>query len=172
MDAKIGTRKHSADQEEIKGHVCQICGADEESGAELRPGVLVRPAISEIIQKDLGSWDERGWICASDLQNFRPANRRERLYLPRRSLPRRDVVPVRRSEDPRQRLVRTEVHTDDQPHDPDRAVLHDPGHVLAQARADRAAPGRCHSHRNPAVHLLRRNVLHLVFFVHEGRGNL
>lgn len=50
-------------------HVCQICGAH--AGSELRAGVLVRPALGEFIQKDIGRWDERGWICESDLQKYR-----------------------------------------------------------------------------------------------------
>ena len=49
--------------------ICQVCGAD--AGGELRPGVLVRPAVGELIRSDLGRWDERGWICESDLQKYR-----------------------------------------------------------------------------------------------------
>ena len=50
-------------------HVCQICGAG--AGSELRAGVLVRPAVSEFIRKDLGGWNEEGWICERDLQMYR-----------------------------------------------------------------------------------------------------
>lgn len=49
--------------------VCQVCGAG--AGSELNPGMLVRPALSEFIQRDLGRWDEQGWICESDLQKYR-----------------------------------------------------------------------------------------------------
>ncbi|MGC8491204.1 MAG: DUF1003 domain-containing protein [Syntrophobacteraceae bacterium] len=49
--------------------VCQICGA--RACSELRAGVLVRPALGEFIAKDGGGWDERGWICESDLQKYR-----------------------------------------------------------------------------------------------------
>jgi uncharacterized membrane protein len=49
--------------------VCQICGSDREE--TLRPGVLVRPAVSELIRKETGSWSEEGWICIEDLLRFR-----------------------------------------------------------------------------------------------------
>ena len=52
-----------------KSRVCQICGRDQRS--ELHPGVLVRPAVAELIRKEIGSWSEEGWICANDLQKFR-----------------------------------------------------------------------------------------------------
>jgi uncharacterized membrane protein len=54
---------------EEKGRVCQICGSPAEE--ELRPGVLVRPAVGELIRRDLGGWDEQGWICETDLQRYR-----------------------------------------------------------------------------------------------------
>jgi uncharacterized membrane protein len=53
---------------ELRKRVCQICGA---VGLELRPGVLVRPAVGECIRQDLGQWDEQGWICENDLQKYR-----------------------------------------------------------------------------------------------------
>ncbi|MEN6474018.1 MAG: DUF1003 domain-containing protein [Syntrophaceae bacterium] len=49
--------------------VCQICGAGV--NAELRPGVMVRPAVGELIRRDHAGWDENGWICANDLQHYR-----------------------------------------------------------------------------------------------------
>ena len=52
-----------------KQRVCQICGSDNR--ANLRPGVLVRPALAEMIQKVSGKWSEDGWICIDDLQKFR-----------------------------------------------------------------------------------------------------
>jgi len=52
-----------------KNRTCQVCGVG--GNAELRPGILVRPAVSELIIKDHGSWDEQGWICANDLQHYR-----------------------------------------------------------------------------------------------------
>jgi uncharacterized membrane protein len=52
-----------------KRRVCQICGSDQLSS--LRPGVLVRPAVAELIQGKIGSWSEEGWICLDDLQRFR-----------------------------------------------------------------------------------------------------
>ena len=52
-----------------KRRVCQICGKDQHSG--LHPGILVRPAVGELIRKEIGSWSEEGWICSDDLQKFR-----------------------------------------------------------------------------------------------------
>ena len=49
--------------------VCQICGNDQSSA--LHPGVLVRPAVGELIRGQVGSWSEEGWICSADLQKFR-----------------------------------------------------------------------------------------------------
>jgi uncharacterized membrane protein len=49
--------------------VCQICGDDRISN--LGPGILVRPAISELIKGEIGSWAEQGWICTDDLERFR-----------------------------------------------------------------------------------------------------
>jgi uncharacterized membrane protein len=51
-----------------KQRVCQICGSDHAD--ELRPGVLVRPGVGELIRKEAGHWAEDGWICVSDLQKF------------------------------------------------------------------------------------------------------
>lgn len=52
-----------------KHRVCQICGSDQLS--TLHPGVLVRPAVAELIQGKVGRWSEEGWICSEDLQKFR-----------------------------------------------------------------------------------------------------
>jgi uncharacterized membrane protein len=49
--------------------VCQICGAGV--NAELRPGVMVRPAVGDLIKRDHGTWNEDGWICSNDLQRYR-----------------------------------------------------------------------------------------------------
>jgi uncharacterized membrane protein len=51
------------------GAVCQLCGAGEE--AELRPGIIVRPVVAELIKRDYGAWDEQDWICSEDLQKYR-----------------------------------------------------------------------------------------------------
>jgi len=51
------------------GRSCQICGAGAD--AELRPGVMVRPAVGELIKRDYGQWNEDGWICTNDLQRYR-----------------------------------------------------------------------------------------------------
>jgi len=50
-------------------HVCQICGSAVQ--ANLRPGVLVRPAVGDMIAADVGHWSEDGWICLADLQKYR-----------------------------------------------------------------------------------------------------
>ena len=52
-----------------KHRVCQLCGSDK--GTDLRPGVLVRPAVGEMIRQATGAWAEDGWICDRDLQNWR-----------------------------------------------------------------------------------------------------
>lgn len=49
--------------------VCQICG--NERVADLHPGILVRPPVAEMIQRQIGSWSEQSWICTEDLQKFR-----------------------------------------------------------------------------------------------------
>lgn len=49
--------------------VCQVCGSDQRSA--LHPGVLVRPAVADLIRAQFGSWSEAGWICSRDLQKFR-----------------------------------------------------------------------------------------------------
>ena len=52
-----------------KRRVCQICGSDQLS--TLHPGILVRPAVAELIQGKVGRWSEDEWICMDDLQKFR-----------------------------------------------------------------------------------------------------
>jgi uncharacterized membrane protein len=47
---------------------CQVCGSKKRN--DLRRAILVRPAISQIVQKTTGHWDENGWICLNDLQDF------------------------------------------------------------------------------------------------------
>lgn len=49
-------------------HACQICG--EKRASQLRRAIVVRPVISKIIQEKTGSWDENGWICLNDLQQY------------------------------------------------------------------------------------------------------
>lgn len=62
--------KHS---EKRSRTTCQICGKAEKK--ELRKAMIVRPSISDLIRRERGSWDEKGWICTDDLQKFR------RLYV-------------------------------------------------------------------------------------------
>ena len=47
---------------------CQICGSEVTNA--LRPGVLVRTGLGELIQKELGHWSEDGWICVTDLHKY------------------------------------------------------------------------------------------------------
>jgi uncharacterized membrane protein len=39
----------------------------------------VRPAIAELIRKEIGNWSEEGWICSDDLQKFRHEHVQELL---------------------------------------------------------------------------------------------
>jgi uncharacterized membrane protein len=57
--------------------VCQICGSNQI--ADLHPGVLVRPAVADLIRKMVGGWSEDGWICSADLQKYRHEYVRELL---------------------------------------------------------------------------------------------
>lgn len=47
---------------------CQIC--HKQVREYLRRGIIVRPAIAQLIQRDTGHWDENQWICIDDLQRF------------------------------------------------------------------------------------------------------
>jgi uncharacterized membrane protein len=47
---------------------CQICG--EQHVARLRPAIVVRPAVAELIRDEIGHWSEGGWICLDDLQKY------------------------------------------------------------------------------------------------------
>jgi len=50
-------------------HACQICGSKK--AEDLNPGILVRPAVAELIRQEHGNWDEYGWICSNDLLKYR-----------------------------------------------------------------------------------------------------
>ena len=39
----------------------------------------MRPAVAELILKEIGSWSEDGWICSDDLQKFRHKHVQELL---------------------------------------------------------------------------------------------
>ncbi|HXH02416.1 MAG TPA: DUF1003 domain-containing protein [Candidatus Competibacteraceae bacterium] len=52
----------------ITGKSCQVCGSSR-SGA-LHRAIVVHPALVELIRRELGRWDEGGWICTDDLQRF------------------------------------------------------------------------------------------------------
>jgi uncharacterized membrane protein len=48
---------------------CQICGTSR--ALSLRPAIVVRPAVAELIAAEAGHWDPDGWICLDHLQDFR-----------------------------------------------------------------------------------------------------
>lgn len=48
---------------------CQICG--EKQIDKLRPASTVRKELSDLILKETGNWDRKGWICANDLKKYR-----------------------------------------------------------------------------------------------------
>jgi hypothetical protein len=48
---------------------CQVCGTARIQS--LHPSIIVRPALAEEIQSELGHWDPEGWICDEDLQRYR-----------------------------------------------------------------------------------------------------
>ncbi|MBI5844345.1 MAG: DUF1003 domain-containing protein [Deltaproteobacteria bacterium] len=50
-----------------KAALCQICGSHD----ELKPAILVRPALAKIIRRDHGDFDDKGWICAIDYKAYR-----------------------------------------------------------------------------------------------------
>jgi len=45
---------------------CQICGRT----TSLRRAIFVRPTVAGVIQREVGRWDESGWICLEDLQRY------------------------------------------------------------------------------------------------------
>lgn len=47
---------------------CQVCGSSERS--HLRRAAVVRPALRQLMEKDLGQWDEKGWVCLDDMQKY------------------------------------------------------------------------------------------------------
>lgn len=48
--------------------LCQVCGTTHR--AVLRRAIIVRPALVQLIQREIGHWDENRWICLDDLQRF------------------------------------------------------------------------------------------------------
>jgi len=48
---------------------CQICGCDKR--CDLQRGIFVRPLVAELIRQEVGHWNEEGWICTSDLLQYR-----------------------------------------------------------------------------------------------------
>jgi len=62
------TTTTTTDPSEAHKKSCQVCGTTQRS--KLRRALTVRPAISELIRMKKGSWDENGWVCIDDLQQF------------------------------------------------------------------------------------------------------
>jgi uncharacterized membrane protein len=48
---------------------CQVCG--ESRRAKLKPAIVVRPAVAELLRKDVPTWTDDGWICVDDLARYR-----------------------------------------------------------------------------------------------------
>ena len=47
---------------------CQVCQTSLR--ANLCRAIIVRPAIAQLIQREIGHWNENLWICLDDLQRF------------------------------------------------------------------------------------------------------
>jgi uncharacterized membrane protein len=48
---------------------CQICGENRRN--HLRPAIVVRPPVAELVRNDVPAWSSHGWICADDLARYR-----------------------------------------------------------------------------------------------------
>lgn len=48
---------------------CQLCGNTNPS--ELRRAILAGSSVAELVMKTRGNWDDNGWICSKDLNQFR-----------------------------------------------------------------------------------------------------
>lgn len=56
---------HNASSKEA---ACQVCGTSRR--AVLRRAITVRPAVTLLMQKAVERWDENGWVCLDDLQEY------------------------------------------------------------------------------------------------------
>ena len=64
---------------------CQVCGTT--ARGKLRRAIVVRPALAELIRKDLpAGFHEDGWICTEDLDRYRHAYVRSLLEAERGEL--------------------------------------------------------------------------------------
>ena len=72
------------DQDTQQTKKCQICGSADEH--LLYRARTVRSNIAETIKKQVGDWDEEGWICAKDLEEYRLAYVEELLTIEREGL--------------------------------------------------------------------------------------
>ncbi len=53
-----------------EGHTCQLCKKKYDIRS-LYPAELVRPHVVEFIKLNFPEWDEKGYICSTDLRRFR-----------------------------------------------------------------------------------------------------
>ncbi len=51
-------------------HHCQICGVSNKN-QNLYPAEMIRPSLSVYIRSQFHQWDNSGYICIKDLNNFR-----------------------------------------------------------------------------------------------------
>jgi uncharacterized membrane protein len=51
-------------------NTCQICHKEKKRD-QLRPAITVRHSLVDLITKDGHQWDENGFICVDDLNNYR-----------------------------------------------------------------------------------------------------
>lgn len=51
-------------------HSCQICGKNSPK-YEVLSAIIIRPVITELIEKNFPQWNPKGYICRDDLQKYR-----------------------------------------------------------------------------------------------------
>jgi uncharacterized membrane protein len=58
--------------------LCPVCGKSR-AASQLVPGILIRPAIRELIRRENPDWADESVICRDDLNNYRAQYVRETL---------------------------------------------------------------------------------------------
>jgi hypothetical protein len=94
--------------------------------------------------------------------HYHLANRAECADLPGNPVFRRDDQPLFPAEGQRRRMVRDQVHPQNQPHHINRAAVYDCGDVLAEGPVHRQTAAGCPAHRDSAGDLFRGDVLRVV----------
>jgi uncharacterized membrane protein len=61
-------RHHTMTHANSNAPACQICHTQQRN--QLRRAAIIRPALAQLIQKEIGHWDDSQWICVDDLQRF------------------------------------------------------------------------------------------------------